>query len=105
MNFTAKDWIGLAVSSILAFAVFGNISRKAGYPRWHGLVMAIPLVNIVALPFFAYFTWPIESNLLRLELGCSDRSILTKSDWVRAARRTALPSIGSPSNHQLWARL
>jgi hypothetical protein len=75
MSFTAKDWIALALSSVFALAVFGNISSKAGYPRWHGLVMAIPLVNLVALLFFAYSTWPIESKLLRLELGGSKQAI------------------------------
>jgi hypothetical protein len=71
MNFTSKDWIELALSSVLALVVFGSISSKAGYPRWHGLVMAVPLVNIVALLFFAYCTWPIESKLLELELAGS----------------------------------
>ena len=71
MNFTFKDWIALAVSSVFAFAVFGNISSKAGYPRWHGLIMALPIVNLVALLFFAYSTWPIESKLLQLELAGS----------------------------------
>ncbi len=69
MNFTLKDWIALATSSAFAFAVFGNISSKAGYPRWHSLIMAIPLVNLVALFVFAYSTWPIESKVLQLELA------------------------------------
>jgi hypothetical protein len=71
----SKDWIALAVSSVFAFVVFGNISSKAGYPRWHGLIMAIPVVNLVALLFFAYSTWPIESKLLQLELGGSQQTI------------------------------
>jgi hypothetical protein len=75
MNFTLKDWIALAFSSVFAFVVFGNISSKAGYPRWHGLVMAIPLVNLVALLFFAYSTWPIETKLLQIELGGSKQAI------------------------------
>lgn len=75
MNFTLRDWIALAVSSVFAFAVFGHISSKAGYPRWHGLVMAIPFVNLIALLFFAYSTWPIESKLLQFELGGSNRAI------------------------------
>jgi len=71
MTFTLKDWVALAVSSAFAFVVFGNISSKAGYPRWHGLVMAIPLLNLAALVVFAYSTWPIESELLQLRLGGS----------------------------------
>jgi hypothetical protein len=65
MYFTIKDWIALVVSSLFAFFVFGNISSKAGYPRWHGLLMAVPFVNIVTLLVFAYSTWPIEDDLLQ----------------------------------------
>ena len=72
MTLTLKDWLALAVSSVFALVVFGNISSKAGYPRWHGLVMAIPLLNLVALLVFAYSTWPIESELLQVQLGGSE---------------------------------
>ena len=48
MMFTA-DWIGLAVSSLFAYVVFGKISSRVGYPRWHGLLMAVPVVNLIAL--------------------------------------------------------
>jgi len=68
MTFTAKDWIALVVSSLFAYLVFGNISSKAGYPRWHGLLMAVPFVNVVAIIAFAFSTWPIETKLLQSEL-------------------------------------
>jgi EamA domain-containing membrane protein RarD len=71
MNFTLKDWVALAVSSVFAFFVYGNISSKAGYPRWHGLVMAIRVLNLVALIIFAYSTWPIEDELLQSEFRAS----------------------------------
>ena len=74
MTLTLKDWVALAVSSAFAFFVFGNISSKAGYPRWHGLVMAIPLLNLVALVIFAYSTWPIEDALLKSEFRASGDS-------------------------------
>ena len=70
MKFTAGDWIALVVSSLFAYLVFGNISSKAGYPRWHGLLMAIPFVNVIAIVSFAYSTWPIETKLL--ESGLRD---------------------------------
>jgi hypothetical protein len=71
MTLTWKDWLALAISSVFAFVVFGSISSKAGYPRWHGLIMAIPLLNLVALLAFACSTWPIESELLHAQLGGS----------------------------------
>jgi len=74
MSFTLMDWVGVAISSAFAFFVFGNISSKAGYPRWHGLVMAIPLLNLLALLIFAYSTWPIEGELLKSKFRSSSDS-------------------------------
>jgi hypothetical protein len=68
MTITAKDWIAVALSSLFAYVVFGNISSKAGYPRWHGLLMAIPVVNLITLITFAYSNWPLERRLLEAEL-------------------------------------
>lgn len=68
MAFTAKDWIALATSSLFAYVVFGNISSKAGFPRWHALVMLIPFLNVLAIVIFAFSPWPIETKVLELEL-------------------------------------
>jgi hypothetical protein len=73
MAFTAKDWIALAISSLFAYVVFGSISSKAGYPRWHGFVMLIPILNVVAIVIFAFSAWPIESKVLELELRDNSR--------------------------------
>jgi len=72
---TPKDWITLATSTIFAFLVFGKISAKAGYPRWYGILMALPFVNLAMLVWFAYTPWPIESKLMHLELGVSPDSL------------------------------
>jgi hypothetical protein len=57
----------ILISILFAIFVFGVIAAKAGYPRWYGLVMAFPFLNIVALYLFAYSTWPIEAQLLELQ--------------------------------------
>ena len=50
-------WVaGLVVQAM----IFGAIFRKAGYSGWLGLLMAIPLVNLVTLLWFATTTWPLE---------------------------------------------
>lgn len=72
MIFTSQDWVWLVVSSVFAFVVVGNISSKAGYPRWYGLVVAVPLLNLVALVVFACSSWPIEQRLLALEFRASE---------------------------------
>ena len=79
MHWAIKDWLELAVSSVFAFVVFGNISSKAGYPRWHGLIMAVPFLNLVALVIFAFSYWPIEDKLLKLEFDVSGQSASTES--------------------------
>jgi hypothetical protein len=66
MNFTIKELAGLITSSVIAFFVFGNIFSKAGYPRWYGLLMATPFLNVAVLFWFAYAAWPIENDLLDL---------------------------------------
>jgi len=68
MVLTAKGWISLLVSSVFACFVFGKISSKAGYPRWHGLIMLVPILNFIAMLIFAYSEWPIETRVLELEL-------------------------------------
>jgi len=54
--------IGLAVG-ILGAAVFVVswifICSKAGYSKWLGLLMLVPLVNIIFFLYFAFARWPI----------------------------------------------
>jgi len=49
---------------IIAFAVYmwGRIFVKAGYSRWRGLLMLIPIVNFIVLILFAFEEWPIQRN-------------------------------------------
>ena len=68
MTITIKDWIALVMSCLFADVVFGTISSKAGYPRWHGLLMAVPVVNLIMLITFAFSTWPPETRLLESEV-------------------------------------
>ena len=56
---SAEGWftiIGLVVQA----AIFGTIFRKAGYSGWLGLLMLVPLVNLVTLLWFATAHWPLE---------------------------------------------
>lgn len=50
-------WIGI---TLLQALIFGSIFRKAGYSGWMGLLMAVPLVNLATLLWFATTTWPLE---------------------------------------------
>ncbi|UTW06537.1 hypothetical protein [Pseudomonas benzenivorans] len=37
---------------------FCLIFKKAGYSQWLGLLMIVPLVNLILLYFLALSTWP-----------------------------------------------
>lgn len=54
--------IGLAVAVLVA-AVFVIswifICSKAGYSKWLGLLMLVPLVNVIFFLYFAFARWPI----------------------------------------------
>ncbi len=62
--------IGLMVAlALLPVVVFGEIFRKAGYSGWLGLLMLIPVVNVVWLLIFAFGDWPIRRELSRSRMG------------------------------------
>jgi hypothetical protein len=46
-------------------ALWGMIFKKAGYSFWMGILMLIPLVNLIWLLIFAFSTWPIHRELER----------------------------------------
>jgi len=56
---------------ILAFLVFvwGTIFKKAGYSFWLGLLMIVPLANLVWILIFAFSVWPIQQELESLRRG------------------------------------
>jgi len=67
---------GLGSSEILLILIIGfvlfilpycKIFAKAGFSRWLGLLMVIPIVNIGLLFFFAFTKWPIHNELENLK--------------------------------------
>jgi hypothetical protein len=58
--------LAIAVYS-LACAWF--VAKKAGYEPWYGILMIVPILNLVLLYFFAFTDWPIEEELKRLKGG------------------------------------
>ena len=45
---------------ILIILPFWFIFSKAGYSKWLGLLMVVPIVNIVLLYYLAFSTWPSQ---------------------------------------------
>ena len=48
-----------AVAGLFAL-IWVNIYRKAGYDKWLGLIMLVPVVNLIAMLKFAFDEWPIS---------------------------------------------
>jgi hypothetical protein len=61
-------WFWVA-SLFIQAAIFGTIFRKAGYSGWLGLLMVVPVVNLVALLWFATSTWPLEMGYTGQDAG------------------------------------
>jgi hypothetical protein len=58
-----------AIAAAIALLLWGTIFKKAGYSRAVGLLMIIPLVNLITLIWFAVTKWPLEAEVERLRLG------------------------------------
>lgn len=46
------------VFALIVVVPFWQIFSKAGYSKWLSLLMVIPIVNLLALYFLAFATWP-----------------------------------------------
>lgn len=53
---------GLALAVFILFVQWRIVS-KAGYPGVASLLLLVPLVNAVAVLYFAFSEWPIEREL------------------------------------------
>jgi hypothetical protein len=55
------------VISVLVAVVYCKIYAKAGYPWAMGLLMLIPIVNLVMLLVLAFSEWPIQKQVRQLQ--------------------------------------
>ena len=57
-------WILVMLVSI-AFGVYlyTRVAKKAGWPAAYGLLMFVPIANIVFMLMFAFTKWPIEAEV------------------------------------------
>ncbi len=52
--------------TILALVVYCKITAKAGYHWAWGLLMMVPIANLILLLYFAFAEWPIQRELRQL---------------------------------------
>jgi hypothetical protein len=53
------------IAAVICFMdfIWGTIFKKAGYNFWMGILMIIPLVNLIWIIIFAFSKWPILQEL------------------------------------------
>ena len=66
--------------------VWVRIAGKAGYNRYLGLLLLIPLVNLVVVIIFAFSEWPVERRLRELEANMKQPVSATVNDRLQGPR-------------------
>lgn len=67
--FFAANLVGLAIAGVfvLVFAlVWCRIYKKAGHNAAMGLLMLVPVVNLIMMFVLAFSTWPVEREVKTL---------------------------------------
>lgn len=77
MNTVIGIYLQFAFFIVLPAAAYGAVFQKAGYSPWLGLLMLLPVINLIALVWFASTTWPLE---LGYERTTARDYISSKSD-------------------------
>jgi hypothetical protein len=58
----AGHWLGMLVIAIVFVIPVWRICQRAGYPGWLGVLMLIPVANLILLYFIAFADWPIGKS-------------------------------------------
>ena len=67
--------IGLVILYLAAFVfaiyTYTRVAAKAGWPAWYGVLVIVPIVNIVIGLMFVFSEWPVEREVkaLRAQLA------------------------------------
>lgn len=58
----AGHWLWMLVMAIVVVVPVWRICQRIGYPGWMGILVLIPMVNLVLLYFIAFADWPADKN-------------------------------------------
>ena len=56
-------WLTMLLGAVVIVLPFWKIFAKAGFSGWLGLLMIIPMVNLIALYVLAFSDWPIAKRV------------------------------------------
>jgi len=65
MNFGLPEFYVVLIIALLA-GIWMTVAHKAGYSAWSGLLMCVPLLNLVVLALFLFREWPIQQDVKAL---------------------------------------
>lgn len=51
-------WLYMLVIAVLVLIPAWRICQRTGYPGWMGILILIPVVNLMLLYFIAFTNWP-----------------------------------------------
>jgi predicted PurR-regulated permease PerM len=52
--------LAIAAISLITIWPASRICRRVGFPWWLGLLIVVPLANMILLWFVAFADWPLE---------------------------------------------
>ena len=57
---TTTAVLGFACCIFFVLLVYGQVAKRAGFPRWRSLGMQVPIVSSLLPIAFALVPWPVE---------------------------------------------
>lgn len=63
----AGHWLWMLVVAIAIVVPLWRICTRAGYPGWLGLLILLPVANLLLLYFLAFADWPADKAGKQLE--------------------------------------
>lgn len=58
----AGHWLWMLVVAVVVVIPVWRICRRTGYPGWLGILILIPVANLLFLYFLAFADWPTNKS-------------------------------------------
>lgn len=55
-------WLWMLLIAIVVVTPVWRICQRAGYSGWLGLLILLPVLNLLLLYFLAFAEWPVEKD-------------------------------------------
>lgn len=78
-------WLTMLLGAVVIVFPFWKIFVKAGFSGWLGLLMIIPMINLIVLYVLAFSDWPSSRRADKLDTGETKLSVGADSNLTRRA--------------------